>query len=159
MSETPKNSPDDRHPTIDVLQHDIERANVYRLELIKSMLTIATAVLAFTVSFRPTIINPDWVSLMWIGWLGLGISIIGGLVNMWGWERFYISYRDYDWKKKKEAGKQHRKTITAWRRIAMFIQFSCLSVGILSVACFTAENIGKPHVSLSSEHTATTQER
>lgn len=159
MSETPKNSSDGRHPTIDVLQHDIERANIYRLELIKSMLAIATAVLAFTVSFRPTIINPDWVPLMWAGWLGLGFSIIGGLINMWGWERFYISYRDYDWKQKKDVGKRHRKKITAWRRIAMFIQFSCLVIGILSVACFTAENIGKPHVLLPSENSITTHER
>ena len=82
-------------PTITALQTDVGFANKYRLELIKTSLTVAAALLAFTVTFRPNLSAPQCEWLMWVGWIGLGLSTLGAMGNMYGWEQFYISYRDY----------------------------------------------------------------
>src|SRR5277367_6612538 len=85
-----------REPSIDALQRDIALANQYRLELIKLLMTLSAGILAFTVSFRPSLRDVQNGWLMWAGWIGLGVSMVGGMIHMLGWDRFYVSYRDYD---------------------------------------------------------------
>jgi len=87
-----------REPSIDALQRDIALANQYRLELIKLLMTLSAGILAFTVSFRPSLRDVQNGWLMWAGWIGLGVSMVGGMIHMLGWDRFYVSYRDYDTK-------------------------------------------------------------
>ncbi len=127
--------------TIDALHRDIALGNQYRLELIKLVMTLSTGVLAFTVSFRPSLreVNAPW--LMWAGWIGLGASIVGGMVNMHGWDRFYLSYRDYDWRGKPLEGKQMRGAITFRRSIGAFLQLTGFGAGVLVIALFAALNL------------------
>ncbi|WP_197339481.1 hypothetical protein [Ralstonia solanacearum] len=128
-------------PTIGAIQTDVGFGNLFRLELIKLILGLAPALLAFTVAFRPKLEHPQWLLLMWIGWGSLGIATLGGMINMYGWERFYISYRDY--KRDLDAGKIARKRITAWRRIGARLQFSGFGLGVLAIALFAAINLDK----------------
>lgn len=132
-----------RHtPDIESMHRDLEFANNYRLELIKHIMTLAAGVLAFTVAFRPTLkpIFQGW--LMWIGWLGLGLSMIGGLMHLLGWDRFYTTYRDYDFKGQHTQGVNKRHVITGWRRLGMFMQFIGFGVGVLAIGVFAALNLG-----------------
>lgn len=129
-------------PGADFLLKDIDRANTYRLELVKLMLAMATGLLAFTVSFRPSIASPDQSYLMWGGWLLLALSIVGGVLTMRCWELFYISYRDFD--NKGEDGKPHRDTITFWRRVAQTAQYIGLLAAVVGIGMFAAINIDKP---------------
>jgi hypothetical protein len=126
-------------PTIGAIHADIGFANQFRLELIKTSLVVATGLLAFTVSFRPNISAPKWEWLMWAGWIALGLSAIGAMGNMYGWERFYVSYRDN--KDDQIMGKRIRRRITRWRRIAMSAQLSGFAFGVLSIAIFAAANL------------------
>jgi hypothetical protein len=133
-------------PTIDAVQTDVGFANQFRLELIKTSLTISAALLAFTATFRPSLTLPRWEWLMWASWIGLGLSCLGAMGNMYGWEQFYISYRDY--KADIPKGKQARKTITRLRRLSMLIQFAGFAVGVLALAIFAAtnlDNVKPPH--------------
>lgn len=141
MSETPPLQ-QQRTPTIDAVHRDIALANQYRLELIKLIMTISAAVLAFTVSFRPSLRQVEYPWLMWMGWIGLGVSMVGGMLHMYGWDRFYVSYRDHDWKGQKERGKQTRASINRWRRVGMFLQFAGFAIGVMAIAFFAAGNIG-----------------
>jgi hypothetical protein len=107
----------ERKPTIDAIQRDIALANTYRLELIKYLLAIAAALFAFTVTFRPSLSRVDLPWAMWLGWIGLGISMVGGIFHMLGWDHYYKSYRDHDWghadsNEGKRAGKAARRTIS-----------------------------------------------
>jgi hypothetical protein len=77
---------------------------------------------------------------MWIGWLGLGLSLVGGMIHMQGWDRFYISYRDYDWWD--QDGKAARKRINKWRRAGMVLQYLGFAAGVVAIAIFAAVNIG-----------------
>jgi hypothetical protein len=134
-------------PSIEALQKDIELANTYRLEKQKTMLTITTALLAFTVSFRPKLTPPvhfEWAMVM--GWVGLSIALIAGVATLQAWEQFYISYRDYDWKGKHEDGKSHRRKVTGWRRTLFAFQCIGFLVGIVGVGLFAAANIGNVQV-------------
>ena len=133
--------PAQRSRSIGALHKDIEFANTYRLELIKTMLAIATALLAFTVSFRPRLTHVACESAMVLGWAGLAISLIAGLATMYGWERFYISYRDFDWKGLHDAGKAHRRTVNGWRKLAFALQCIGFLVGVAGVATFAALNV------------------
>ncbi len=126
-------------PSIEAVQTDIGFGNQFRLELIKLILTLSPALLAFTVAFRPKLSNPEWICLMWIGWIALGIATLGGMINMYGWERFYLSFRDY--KDDVPKGKIARKRITAWRRAGAVAQFAGFGVGVLALAIFAAVNI------------------
>ena len=126
-------------PSIAAIHADVGFANQFRLELIKTSLIVATGLLAFTVSFRPSIPTPKHEWLMWVGWIGLGLSAIGAMGNMYGWERFFASYRDH--KEDLKAGKTVRRRITRWRRTAMSAQFGGFAFGVLSIAIFAATNL------------------
>lgn len=135
-----------RQPTIDAIQRDITLANNYRIELIKYLLAIAAALFAFTVTFRPSLERVDVAWAMWLGWFGLGVSMIGGMFHMLGWDHFYKSYRDYDWKSAgsgsgKSEGKAARDKINKWRRLAMFFQFGGFILGVASIGLFAGANI------------------
>lgn len=65
----------------------------------------------------------------------------GGMGNLYGWEKFYLSYRDFDLKEKFAAGKKYRGRVTLWRRIARFLQFFGFLVGATLIGYFTSENI------------------
>jgi hypothetical protein len=133
-------------PTIDAIQRDVALANQYRLELIKFLLGVAAALFAFTVAFRPTLERVDMYWAMWWGWLGLALSMYGGIFHMLGWEHYYKSYRDRDWKNKdstqgKTGGKEARRAINAWRQLAMFFQFGGFMVGVAGIGIFAAANL------------------
>lgn len=135
----------DTAPSISAIQADIALANNYRLELVKTVLTLAMALFAFTVSFpvgrdSTTPITGWWLG--WVSWAALAVSILAGLVHVRLWEAFYISYRDHDWKQKKRgAGKTHRDKITRRRRIAMVCQYSAFVIGVITVGLLAALNI------------------
>lgn len=129
-------------PDIESVHRDVGFALGFRIEGIKYSLAIATALLAFTVSFRPTLkaVQDEWMMLA--AWLMLGLSIAGGLVNLHGWDRFFISYRDYDFASRKDVtkvgrGKPERKRITRYRRLATAGQWVGLFAGVLLIAIFT----------------------
>lgn len=136
-----KSEPNTPIPTIEAVQRDVSFAIQFRLELIKLILTLAPAFLAFTIAFRPKLAHPDWQFLMWVGWISLGIATFGAMANMYGWERYYISYRDY--KNDLNAGKSARHKITAWRRAGAILQFAGFGVGIFAIAIFAARNLDK----------------
>src|SRR5262249_44006355 len=136
----------ERTPTIDAIQRDVALANTYRLELIKYVLAIAAALFAFTVTFRPSLSRVDLPWAMWLGWIGLGVSMVGGMFHMLGWDHYYKSYRDHDWKhadsnEGKRTGKAVRQTINSWRRLAMLMQFGGFMLGVLGVGLFAGANI------------------
>jgi hypothetical protein len=128
-----------RKATIDSLQKDIETGNSYRMEALKQMLTLATALLAFTVSFRPTLkaVNQEW--LIFYSWLALGISIVSGIAIMMCWERFYLAYR-LDWHDKAKEGENRRDQITLVRRLLLLLQLISFAFGTLGVAIFAGLN-------------------
>ena len=128
-----------REQTIESLQEDIKTGNAYRMESLKLMLTLATGLLAFTVSFRPTLANviDEW--LIYWSWCSLGISIVSGIGVMLCWERFYLSYR-LNWHNQAQKGKTKRKLLTFLRRVLLVLQFGSFAYGVIGVAVFAAEN-------------------
>ena len=128
-------------PSIQAIQTDVGFANQFRLELIKLILTLSPALLAFSVAFRPKLKDAVHTEVMWVGWVALGLATVGAMVNMYGWERFYASYRDH--KDDQEAGKRTRKSIKLWRRAGTILQFAGFGVGVLAIAAFAALNIDK----------------
>ncbi len=137
-----------REQTIDSLLEDIKTGNSYRMESLKLMLTLATGLLAFTVTFRPTLVTvvDEW--LIYWSWCSLGVSIVSGIGVMLCWERFYLSYR-LNWHKQAQKGKRKRKFLTFLRRVLLLLQFGSFAYGVIGVAVFAAENfhnvVHSPH--------------
>jgi hypothetical protein len=128
-----------RKQTIESLQEDIKTGNSYRMESLKLMLTLATGLLAFTVSFRPTLANVTDEWLIYWSWCSLGISIVSGIAVMLCWERFYLSYR-LNWHNQAQRGKTTRKVLTFCRRVLLVLQFGFFAYGVIGVAVFAAKN-------------------
>lgn len=136
-------------PYIDTVHDNIAFANSYRIELLKLSMTIAAGLLAFTVSFRPKLVPVEWPWAMWIGWAGLVVSIVGGMVHMEGWDHFYKSYRDIDWRMRhdfppdelKKRATSKRDQINLWRRFGMSLQYIGLAIGVTGVGLFASVNI------------------
>jgi hypothetical protein len=136
-------------PTIDSVHRDIAFANGYRMELIKTLLGISAALFAFTVTFGPTLKPVEWKLAMWVGWGGLAVSMMGGIVHLLGWDYYYKSYRDFNWRRRsgadqdavKKAGEKARAVINVWRRIGMGAQFIGFAVGVVGVGLFAGANI------------------
>src|SRR6185312_13504540 len=79
------------------LQADIGRSMDYRKAYYKYAVGIATALLAFTVSFQPTLrMAPQMRSLEFIGWAGLGVAVAAGVRVHMVWAKFYASFQKYD---------------------------------------------------------------
>jgi len=128
-------------PDIEALQTDIGFANTYRLEVIKTVLGIATALLAFTISFRPKLSTVQYEWMMQVSWAALAVSIVAGIVTMYCWELFYISYRDKDWKGDGPAGKKLRRRITGFRRFFFTAEILGCLIGVVGVAFFSVVNL------------------
>lgn len=140
-------------PTIDALHRDIAFANNYRLELIKLLMALCAALFAFTVTFRPDLAKVLWPEAMWIGWGGLAVSMVGGVMHLHGWDRFYMTYRDFDHKYRKlpgpidgaRLGNIRRKKINFWRDVGKYCQFAGFVLGVAGVAWFAAVNVDGKH--------------
>lgn len=129
---------------ISAIQADVGFGIQFRLELMKQLLTLATALLAFTVGFFTVPGAPGHVDnapLAWVGWMALIVAIGCGLLQMRHWERFYLSYRDFDHKDDGAGGKTYRATITRYRHLAMTIQYITLTIGVLCLTVFAALRI------------------
>lgn len=125
-------------PSTEVVHANISLANTYRIELGKTMLALSAALFAFTTSFPPALTRIDCPGLLAWGWAALGVSTIGGLLNLYGWEKFYISYRDYH--RDYDLGKTYRKWLTCGRRAAHLAQMLGIVVGIAGLAIFVVVN-------------------
>jgi hypothetical protein len=126
----------DSRPPLEVTQNNVGLANTYRIELSKQILTIAAALFAFTVTFYGIGAQGARAPGAAIGWAALALSIFCGLFVMWAWERFYISYRDYDYHGKGADGYAHRKRLTASRRALLAVQYVTFLGGVVCVGLF-----------------------
>jgi ABC-type sugar transport system permease subunit len=133
-------------PSIEAIHRDIALANQYRIEMIRYLLVIAAALFAFTTSFRPLLAEVHFSHLMWIGWLSLGVSMLGGILQLHGWDHYYKSYRDYDHKfealsEGKRLGREARKRMNRWRMMATILQFVGFVIGVACIGGFAAVNV------------------
>jgi hypothetical protein len=154
---------------LEQLHRDISLANQYRMEFIKHCMWLAGAVFVFTVSFIQDIVasrNADSKELVAWGWGAMVMSLLGGLIHLLGWDRFYISYgEDFhslqlleesrasglsaqaaaalrkEGERLRARADASRTAITVWRRAAMITQFGGLLVGLTTIALFCYRNL------------------
>lgn len=125
-------------------QHlDIGLGNQYRLEYIRHLVSIATGVFVFSVTFmkdlvgKPTSLANFRISLV-LGWLGLLLSIVSGIFHMKLWSQYYISWGiAYDDKRAKEW----RKKLNTRRKIAEWVQICGFALGLLFLIVFATKNL------------------
>jgi hypothetical protein len=127
--------------TLADIHRDVEFAQTYRLEFIKHTMSIAAGVFVFTITFRKDIIGaaqPEWKLLLIIGWFAMIVSLLGGLGHLVGWDRYFITFRDFAHDPVK--GKETRHTINCWRRWAMRLQLGSFALGVILITVFCVKN-------------------
>lgn len=137
---TETNIPDEHRPGAEWVLKDIDRSIDYRQKYYKYSVTIATALLAFSISFPPTLTAVHNVIVVKVAWVALGISILCGVTAHFAWSKFFISFRDFDNRKRPDEGKLNRKKWTLVRRVMEFFQFLCLLIGVMGMSIFAAVN-------------------
>jgi hypothetical protein len=132
----------DNRPSEPFLQADLNRAVDYRKEYYKYVISIATALLAFTVSFPPQLSKaPEASWLLFLGWAGLGVAVLSGVRVHMVWAEFFVSFRDYDNRGDREDGRKVRKGLTFERRFMDVAQMVGLAVGVVCVVIFAGTNL------------------
>jgi hypothetical protein len=126
---------------IESVHRDLAFANAYRQEFIKSLILIAGALFAFSVTFRPDLRIVNHEELFWVAWIGLGASMVGGFAQLAAWERLYSSYQRFDYRAMPDRGAAYRKTVTLARRVALVCQVSGFIIGVAALGSFTAMNL------------------
>jgi hypothetical protein len=96
--------------------------------------------LAFSISFPPTLTAVHFVTLVRIAWVALGISILCGVTIHFAWSKFFISFRDFDNRNRSDEGKLSRKRWTSRRRALELVQFIALLIGVMGIAIFAGVN-------------------
>ncbi|MBX4997061.1 hypothetical protein [Rhizobium lentis] len=125
--------------TLETVHRDLALANAYRQEFIKTLILVAGALFAFSVSFRPQLQQPVFSYLFWISWIALAASMVGGFGQLAAWERIYASYQRFE--RKGLDGDQYRDALTKWRRVALFVQMVGFTLGVSALGAFTAFNL------------------
>jgi hypothetical protein len=126
----------------DFLQKNIDRSIDYRKEYYKYSIGIATALLAFTVSFPSTLSKIDLPELIFAAWAGLGVAVLTGVASHILWSNFFITWRNYDNRGRRTEGQAARRPITALRRLFDALQIIALIVGVGGVVIFAGFNLG-----------------
>lgn len=135
--------PEPQRPDAAFLSNDIDRAVDYRKEYYKYIISISSALLAFTVSFPPNLASPPQSpEFIIVAWAGLGLAIISGVSVHYLWAQFFITWRDHDNRRDFDGGKRVRAKITLARRICDFAQILGLVIGLFGVVLFAATNLG-----------------
>ena len=132
--------PAEYRPGAEWVIKDIDRSIDYRKKYYDASFTIATALLAFSISFPPALTAVHYVILVRIAWVALGVSILCGVTVHFAWSKFFISFRDFDNKSHHDAGKANREGWTALRRTMEFLQFLCLLIGVMGMSIFAGVN-------------------
>jgi H+/gluconate symporter-like permease len=138
----------------DFVQADIARAYDLRKEYYKYTIAISTALLAFTISFPPTLSTIAEAWLIKVAWLALGIAILCGVVVHYLWVWFFISFRDLDSRGHKDSGRLRRRCINWARRTVEIVQLLSILTGVLGVAAFAGANLENLALKPSAERSA-----
>ncbi len=139
-------------PGADWVLKDIDRSVDYRRKFYEYSITIATALLAFSISFPPTLTAVHYVFLVRIAWIALGVSVLCGVSIHFAWSKFFISFRNFDNKGNRDKGERSRKGWTSLRKWMELIQFLTLLVGVLGMSVFAGVNYQNiaPHANESN---------
>ncbi|OYW74606.1 MAG: hypothetical protein B7Z37_16990 [Verrucomicrobia bacterium 12-59-8] len=122
---------------------DIEFGNNYRLEYIKHLISIATGVFVFSVTFmkdfvgKPTTEATAKLALP-VGWLFMVVSILAGILHMRYWACYYTSWGT-KWTKPK--AKEWRAVINKRRKVAESVQIYGFIAGLSLLLFFTTWNL------------------
>jgi hypothetical protein len=137
---TESNIPAEHRPGAEWVLKDIDRSIDYRKKYYEYAVTIATALLAFSISFPPTLTAIHFVILVRIAWVALGISILCGVSVHFAWSKFFISFRDFDNRNFRDEGKRNRKKWSSLRRVMELVQFLTLFIGVMGMSIFAGVN-------------------
>jgi hypothetical protein len=148
MSDSPESTAlSERRPaperTLADAHRDIEFGNNYRLEYIKHLISIATGVFIFSVTFMKDLVGRPITEAsvkfaLPLGWCALVISIFAGILHMRYWAWFYTSWGT-QWTDPK--AKKRRFTIDRRRKAAERIQIYGFVAGLIFLLLFAAWNL------------------
>jgi hypothetical protein len=122
---------------------DIDFGNRYRIEYIKHLISIATAVLVFTVTFMKDFVGKksseaEGRFLLLLGWSALVASMVAGIFHMRYWSWYYVSWGTR-WKE--PTARDWRATVNARRKIAENLQVYGFIIGLLCLMIFAVWNV------------------
>lgn len=122
---------------------DIGFGNDYRIEYIKHLVSIATGVFVFSITFLKDFVglqpaNAQYKVVLLIGWFALLLSIIAGIIHMRYWAMYYISWGTHY---EDTKGREFRRALNPKRKAAEAVQFFGFGLGLLFLLAFAASNL------------------
>ena len=138
------------------LRDDVKLSVEYRKEYYKYVLTISTALLAFTISFQPTLrVSPQYIWSEIVGWVGLGVAVACGVRIHMVWSTFFSATQKYLNKGLVEDARKVRTNCNKERRFLEVVLLVAFVMGVAGVIGFTAANL--KNVALKTDDTSAAQ--
>jgi len=122
---------------------DIGLGNSYRLEYVKHLVSIATGVFVFSVTFMKDLIgqsaaHANLKGFLIAGWGSLVVSIIAGIFHMRLWSQYYISWGlHYE----EPHAVAWRRIVNRRRKIAEGAQICGFGAGLVLLLLFATGNL------------------
>ena len=127
--------------SLEDIHRDIEFGNRYRLEYIRTLVSITAGIFVISVAFMSDVIPSKNVQLkitLILSWAFLTISMVSGVLHFKLWSKFYITYRKpFD----DPDAIADRKRINRLRKKVELLQTILFCVGVALMFFFAAVNI------------------
>lgn len=127
---------------VETRHRDIQFGNAFRIEYIKTLLALSSAILTFSVTFMKDFVGEETSTASWklallSGWLLLLVSAVAGVLNLRYWAWYFIS-----WGRSMTSNeeKEWREIISKKRKFTEQVQIYAFIIGMTMLVIFAIKN-------------------
>lgn len=127
---------------IETRHRDIQFGNTFRVEYIKTLLALSSAILTFTVTFLKDFVGgvtsvTSWKLALLSGWLLLLVSTVAGVQNLRYWAWYFIS-----WGRSRTSDQENdwRDKVSKQRKFVEQVQIYAYIFGMTMLVVFAIKN-------------------
>ncbi len=129
--------------TDDDTRSDMNIGNTYRLEYIRHLVSVAIAVLIFSITFMKDILGQgdneaEFKIFLAAGWLSLVVSVVFGIFHMRNLANFYISW---SLRSENKKGVSERKELLDYQKNMATTHIFTFLAGLVLILIFAIKNL------------------
>lgn len=127
---------------VETRHRDIQFGNTFRIEYIKTLLALSSAILTFSVTFMRDFVGSTTSTVLWkhallSGWLLLLVSTLAGVLNLRYWAWYFTSWGR---SRMPDDENEWRDKVSRKRKFAEQVQIYAFLFGMTMLVIFAIKN-------------------